>query len=60
MLVERGVLDLDGAIDALLPELTGISVLRTPNGPVDDAVPLRRPITARHLLTFDCGAGISG
>lgn len=58
-LVDSGELDLDAPVDPLLPELTSPRVLRQPDGPVDDTVPLARPITLRDLLTFKLGLGES-
>ena len=59
-LVEDGLLDLDGPIDALAPELAGRRVLRRPDGPLDFTVPAQRPITVRDLLTFTWGFGMQG
>ncbi len=58
VLVERGVLDLDAPVDAWLPELANRRVLRSVEGPTDDTVPARGPITLRQLLvqTFGLGA----
>lgn len=59
VLAERGVLALDEPVDRFLPELaqSRLRVLRTMDGPVDDTVPAKRPITTRHLLTFTAGHG---
>jgi len=51
-LVEDGLLDLNGAVDALLPELASRRVLRRPDGPLDDTTEAERPVTTRDLLTF--------
>ena len=59
-LVEDGLLDLDGPIDALAPELADRRVLRHPDGPLDRTVPAQRPITVRDLLTFTWGFGMQG
>jgi CubicO group peptidase (beta-lactamase class C family) len=59
-LVENGLLDLDGPIDELLPELADRRVLRRPDGPLDLTVPAQRPITVRDLLTFTWGFGMQG
>jgi CubicO group peptidase (beta-lactamase class C family) len=56
-LAREGRLDLDGAVDRLLPELAGPRVLRRMDGPLDDTVPAERPITVRDLLTFTFGFG---
>ena len=45
MLVEDGALALEEPVDRLLPELADRRVLRSVDGPVDDTVPARRPIT---------------
>jgi CubicO group peptidase (beta-lactamase class C family) len=57
-LVGAGLLDLDEPVVRLLPELGGQRVLRAPDGPLDDTVPLARPVTARDLLTFTGGWGM--
>jgi CubicO group peptidase (beta-lactamase class C family) len=59
-LVDDGLLDLNGPVDDLLPELAGRRVLRRPDGPLDDTVPARRPVTVRDLLTFTWGFGMEG
>ena len=58
ILVEECKLQLDEAVDRLLPELADRKVLRRLDGPLDDTVPARRPITVRDLLTFRLGLGI--
>lgn len=57
VLVERGVLTLDQSVAGLLPELAEPSVLRDPNGELDDVAPAERAITVRHLLTLRGGHG---
>lgn len=57
VLVEEGDLRLDDPVDELLPEMADRRVLARPDGPVDDTVPARRPITLRDLLTFRLGLG---
>ena len=56
-LAREGRLDLDEPVDRLLPELADRRVLRRMDGPLDDTVPAKRPITARDLLTFTFGFG---
>jgi len=56
-LVEECRLRLDDPVDRWLPELKDRKVLRTIDGPLDDTVPARRPITVRDLLSFRCGLG---
>jgi CubicO group peptidase (beta-lactamase class C family) len=58
MLVEDGKLRLDEPVDRLLPELAERRVLKRIDGPLDDTVPARRPITVEDLLTFREGFGI--
>ena len=58
MLVEDGKLGLDDAVDRWLPELANRRVLRRIDGPLDDTVPSRRPITVDDLLTFRMGHGM--
>ncbi len=57
LLVEDGVLDLDGAVEAFLPELAERRVLRTLESELDDTVPANRAITVRDLLTNRLGFG---
>jgi len=57
MLVDEGKLGLTERIDRWLPELADRRVLRNLNGPLDDTVPAKRPITVEDLLTFRCGLG---
>ena len=59
ILVEEGKIRLDEPVDRLLPELADRKVLRRPDGPIDDTVPAKRPITVRDLLTFTFGSGIA-
>jgi CubicO group peptidase (beta-lactamase class C family) len=59
-LVDEGLLELNGAVDDLLPELADRRVLSRPDGPLTDTVPARRPITVRDLLTFTWGFGMQG
>jgi CubicO group peptidase (beta-lactamase class C family) len=57
ILVERCTLRLGDPVDELLPELADRRVLKSFEGPVDDTVPAKRPITVRDLLTFTFGSG---
>src|SRR5437660_9395033 len=57
ILVEECKLRLDEPVDALLPELAERHVLKRLDGPLDDTVPAKRPITVRDLLTFRMGFG---
>jgi CubicO group peptidase (beta-lactamase class C family) len=57
ILLEECVMRLDEPVERLLPELAGRRVVRRIDGPVDDTVPARRPITVRDLLTFRMGFG---
>ena len=59
-LVDDGVVELDGPVDELLPELADRRVLESPDGPFAQTVPARRPITVRDLLTFTWGFGMQG
>jgi CubicO group peptidase (beta-lactamase class C family) len=59
LLVDEGALALDDPVARWLPELAAPVVVRTPDGPVDDVVPARRPITVEDLLTFRCGYGLA-
>src|SRR5258708_14982094 len=57
ILVEECKLRLDEPVDRWLPELAERQVLRRLDGPLDDTVPTKRPITVRDLLTFRMGFG---
>jgi CubicO group peptidase (beta-lactamase class C family) len=57
ILLEECKLRLDEPVDRLLPELADRRVLRRLDGPLDDTVPARRPISVRDLLTFRMGFG---
>jgi CubicO group peptidase (beta-lactamase class C family) len=57
MLVEDGVLTLDGPVDRWLPELAERRVLTLIDGPLEDTEPARRPISLRDLLTLRMGLG---
>lgn len=58
-LVRDGLLTLDDPIERWLPELASRGVLARMDGPLDDTVPARRPITVRDLLTFTFGFGMT-
>jgi CubicO group peptidase (beta-lactamase class C family) len=58
MLVEDGQLGLDDPVERWLPELTNRRVLRQIDGPLDDTVEARRPITLNDLLTSRMGFGM--
>jgi CubicO group peptidase (beta-lactamase class C family) len=57
ILVEECRLRLDDPVDQWLPELSNRTVLRTIESPLEDTVPVKRPITLRDLLTFRSGYG---
>jgi CubicO group peptidase (beta-lactamase class C family) len=57
-LVEDCTLRLDDPVDGLLPELSDMTVLADPNGPLEETVAAKRPITVRDLLTFTLGTGM--
>ena len=57
-LVADGTLDLDYDVSRWLPALGRLRVLATPDAPLSVSVPVRSPITVRHLLTFTAGLGI--
>ncbi|WP_327087332.1 beta-lactamase family protein [Nonomuraea sp. NBC_01738] len=58
VLLDECRLRLDDPVDQWLPELADRQVLRSPDGPLDDTVPARRPITVRDLLTSTFGLGL--
>lgn len=55
MLVDRRRLTLDTPIAEFLPRFADVRVLARPDAPLDETVPLERPITVRHLLTHSAG-----
>jgi CubicO group peptidase (beta-lactamase class C family) len=57
ILLEECIVRLDEPVDRLLPERAARRVVRRIDGPVDDTVPAKRPITVRDLLTFRMGFG---
>jgi len=57
ILVEECKLRLDEPVDRWLPELAERQVLKRLDGPLDDTLPAKRPITVRDLLTFRMGFG---
>jgi CubicO group peptidase (beta-lactamase class C family) len=58
ILVEECKLRLDDSVDKFLPELANRRILKRFDGPIDDTVPAKRPITVRDLLTFRLGHGL--
>lgn len=58
ILLDECKLHLDDPIDTWLPELADRQVLKRPDGPLDETVPARRPITVRDLLTSTFGLGV--
>src|SRR5919108_5735378 len=58
ILVEECKLRLHEPVDRLLPELANRQVLKRLDGPLEDTVPAKRPITLRDLLTFCMGYGL--
>jgi CubicO group peptidase (beta-lactamase class C family) len=57
ILVDDGRLHLDEPVDRLLPELADRRVLKQLDGPLEDTVPAKRPISVRDLLTLRMGFG---
>lgn len=58
ILLDECKLHLDDPVDKWLPELANRQVLKRPDGPLDETVPARRPITVRDLLTSTFGLGV--
>ncbi|MFF4986017.1 serine hydrolase domain-containing protein [Streptosporangium saharense] len=58
VLLDECELRLDDLVEPWLPELADRRVLVRPDGPLDDTVPARRPITVRDVLTSTFGLGI--
>lgn len=57
-LVAEGRLALDDDVSRWLPGLGGVRVLASLDAPLSVTVPIRGPVTLRHLLTFTAGFGI--
>lgn len=58
VLLDECRLRLDDPVDPWLPELADRRVLKRPDGPLEDTVAARRPITVRDLLTSTFGLGM--
>ncbi|MEU9503955.1 serine hydrolase domain-containing protein [Streptomyces sp. NPDC048196] len=58
VLLDECRLRLDDLVEPWLPELADRRVLKRIDGPLDDTVPARRPITVRDLLTSTFGLGV--
>ncbi|MEU1570431.1 serine hydrolase domain-containing protein [Streptomyces collinus] len=58
ILLDECRLRLDDLVDPWLPELADRQVLKRIDGPLDDTVPARRPITVRDVLTSTFGLGM--
>ncbi|MBG0814602.1 serine hydrolase [Planomonospora sp. ID82291] len=58
VLLDECRIRLDDVVDRWLPELADRQVLNRVDGPLDDTVPARRPITVRDLLTSTFGLGM--
>jgi CubicO group peptidase (beta-lactamase class C family) len=58
VLLDECRLRLDDPVDPWLPELADRRVLKRIDGPLDETVPARRPITVRDVLTSTFGLGI--
>jgi CubicO group peptidase (beta-lactamase class C family) len=58
VLLDECRLRLDDPVDQWLPELADRQVLTRIDGPLDDTVPARRPITVRDVLTSTFGLGM--
>ena len=51
MLVEEARLRLDDPVSHYIPAFADTSVLRKPDGPIEDTTALKTPLTLHHLLT---------
>ncbi|WP_406065851.1 beta-lactamase family protein [Streptomyces sp. NBC_01077] len=58
VLLDECRLRLDDPVDRWLPELADRQVLKRFDGPIDETVPARRPITVRDVLTSTFGLGM--
>ncbi|MFF5705948.1 serine hydrolase domain-containing protein [Streptomyces sp. NPDC012794] len=57
-LLDECRLRLDDLVQEWLPELADRQVLRRTDGPLDETVPAKRPITVRDLVTSTFGLGV--
>jgi CubicO group peptidase (beta-lactamase class C family) len=57
MLYQDGMFRLEDPISKYLPEFADLKVLRAPDSPLDDTVPLERPPTIEDLLRHTSGLG---
>ncbi|MFE3876798.1 serine hydrolase domain-containing protein [Kitasatospora sp. NPDC059146] len=57
-LLDTCELRLDDLVEQWLPELADRRVLKRPDGPLDDTVAAKRPITVRDVLTSTFGLGM--
>src|SRR5262245_18677412 len=58
ILLDECLLRLDDLVQEWLPELADRRVLKRIDGPLDDTVPARRPISVRDVLTSTFGLGM--
>jgi CubicO group peptidase (beta-lactamase class C family) len=58
ILLDECRIRLDDVVEPWLPELADRRVLKRIDGPLDDTVPARRPITVRDVLTSTFGLGM--
>ncbi|MEU6966430.1 serine hydrolase domain-containing protein [Kitasatospora aureofaciens] len=58
VLLDECRLRLDDLVEQWLPELADRRVLKRVDGPLDDTVPAKRPITVRDVLTSTFGLGM--
>ncbi|MFE5797408.1 serine hydrolase domain-containing protein [Streptomyces sp. NPDC056503] len=58
ILLDECRIRLDDPVDTWLPELADRQVLKRVDGPLDETVPARRPITVRDVLTSTFGLGM--
>ncbi|GGO28558.1 serine hydrolase [Microbispora rosea subsp. aerata] len=58
ILIDECRLRLDDTVEEWLPELADRRVLSRVDGPLDDTVPARRPISVRDVLTSTFGLGM--
>ena len=58
MLYDEGRFQLDDSLASYLPEFSGLTVLRDPDAPAEDVIPLARAITVRDVLRHTTGYGL--
>ena len=57
MLIEDGLITMDQPLSDIFPDFADMQVLSEPEGPIENTVAAKGPITIRQLLTHTAGLG---